>query len=249
MKRICNIIISLFCVLNLFAQDTALWQQANQVYADGDYKKAAALYSAAIDSLGASAELYYNLGNAYYRSNELGLAILNYERALAVNPFYKDAKYNLEIAQERITDNVTDTQSFFLSKWINALIHTLKAHTWMWISVSLFLLALVGLFCYFFAKSLALRKTGFHVAWIALLISIVTLVFCLVGNSQEQSRREAIIMAGIVNAKASPDRSGTDLFVLHEGTKVRITDRLTDWVEIEVGNNKGWIPAKAAERI
>ena len=248
MKRLSIILIFALSLVNAsVAQD--YFTLGNQAYSDGDYATAIDNYQKALDSAGISAETYYNLGNAYYRSNELGLAILNYERALAVNPLYKDAKYNLGIAQERITDNVVDTNTFFLSKWINALIRTLKAHTWMWISIATFLLCLIGLFFYFFSKNIALRKTGFHTAWITLLLSIISLTFCLVENSQEKNRSEAVIMAGIINAKASPDRSGTDLFVLHEGTKVNITDSISDWIEIEVGNNKGWIPAKAAERI
>ena len=117
------------------------------------------------------------------------------------------------------------------------------------LTFSSIIISLIALFLYFFSKTLAIRKVGFHTAWITLLFSIFAFVFCMIGNSHENSRSEAIIMAGIVNAKASPDRSGTDIFVLHEGTKVRITDSISDWVEIEVGNNKGWIPEKAAERI
>ena len=248
MKRIFIILCFATCILQISAQPS-IFQQANQSYADGDYKTAIILYQQELDSVGPSDGTYYNLGNAYYRSNELGLAILNYERALAINPFHKDAKYNLEIAQSRIIDNVVDNQSFFLSKWINNLINLFKAHTWMTVSLITFLLTLFGLFVYFFSKQLVLRKTGFHIAWISFLFFITTLIFCLVGNSREKSHNSAIIMAGIVNAKASPDRSGTDLFVLHEGTKVHITDELTDWVEIEVGNNKGWIPVKTVERI
>ncbi len=249
MKRILNIILATITAIGSYAQSDSIWQSANQAYADADYATAIVQYQTILDSIGPSAEIYYNLGNAYYKTNELGRAILNYERTLAINPFHKDAKYNLRIAQERIVDKVTDNNSFFISKWTKSLIHSLKAHTWMWISVGLFLLTLIGLFVYFFSKNIALRKTGFHIAWIALLTSIISLIFCLVSNAQEQSHSEAIIMAGIVNAKASPDRSGTDLFVLHEGTKVYITDSISEWIEIEVGQNKGWIPQKAAERI
>lgn len=248
MKKILSIIIIVIIATTSYAQNDSTWQKGNQAYAEGDYKTAIEYYQATIDSIGPSAEAFYNLGNAYYKTNELGLAILNYERALNINPFHKDTKYNLQIAQERITDNVVDN-TFFISKWIKNLIHALKAHTWMWISVCLFIISLIALFLYFFSKTLAIRKVGFHTAWITLLFSIFAFVFCMIGNSHENSRSEAIIMAGIVNAKASPDRSGTDIFVLHEGTKVRITDSISDWVEIEVGNNKGWIPEKAAERI
>lgn len=247
MKKIFLFTILLACTIAQ-AQDYS-FQQANQAYANGDYKTAISLYQSVLDSANRSTEVYYNLGNAYYKDNEIGLAILNYERALLQDPSNKDAKYNLSLAQERITDNIEAEDGYFLSRWVKNLILKLKAHTWMWISVALFLITLIGLFIFFFSKNIALRKTGFHCAWIALLFSITTLSFCIVRNQHETSHDKAIVLSSIVNAKASPDHSGTDLFVLHEGTKVSITDTLGEWVEIEVGNYKGWIQAKTLERI
>ena len=246
MRRIIGILCTLYMVtLSLSAQSA--FDQANSAYAEGNYDEAATLYQQLLDEQ-PDAVLYYNLGNACFKQGELAQAILNYERALRLKPNYKDAQYNLAFAQSRITDNISE-QDFFLSAWTRAIRNTLSEHTWLVLSIGLFILGLVGLLLFLLGREPWLRKTAFHVSWIALLFALIAGLNAASLHSRDTERSEAIITQGVVNAKSAPDRSGTDLFTLHEGTKVNIRETLGEWCNIRVGSNEGWIQLRNLERI
>lgn len=241
------IICNLLLVLCHFTFAQSDFDIANIAYADGRYEEAAAGYEALLAE-SPNATLYYNLGNARFKQGELAQAILNYERALRLNPNHKDAKYNLAFAQSRITDNIVE-QDFFLSVWVRAVRNSLSEQTWWILSISLFILALIGISLFLLGRETWLRKTAFHIAWIALLFSLTSGLNAGSLHQRDTLRSEAIITQGVVNAKSSPDRSGTDLFTLHEGTKVDIRETLGEWANIRVGNNEGWIKQQNLERI
>lgn len=233
---------------------TSLFSQANTYYAEGNYAEAAAQYEQIIASTSDEmssdyAVVYYNLGNAYFKQGELAQSILAYERALRLQPSLKDAKHNLQFAQSHIVDNIEDTHSFFLSNWLKAVRNALSERTWVMLSISLFLLTLVGFFFFAFSHTIWLRKTAFYTSLVALLISVCACANAGSLHQRDTERAEAIITQGIVNVKASPDRSGTELFTIHEGTKVKITETIGEWCCIEVGNNIGWMPLAHLERI
>lgn len=228
-----------------FAQDA--FDAANAAYADGRYEEAAAMYQTLLDEQ-PDATLYYNLGNARFKQGELAQAILNYERALRLKPNYKDAQYNLAFAQSRITDNIVE-QDFFLSSWARTVRNNLSERTWWSTSIGLFICALIALLLFLLGRELWLRKTAFHVAWIALLFSLIAGLNAGSLRQRNTLRNEAIITQGVVNVKSSPDRSGTDLFTIHEGTKVTIRETLGEWVNVSVGSNEGWMKAAHLERI
>ncbi len=228
-----------------FAQDA--FDAANAAYADGRYEEAAAMYQTLLDEQ-PDATLYYNLGNARFKQGELAQAILNYERALRLKPNYKDAQYNLAFAQSRITDNIVE-QDFFLSSWARTMRNSLSERTWWSTSIGLFICALIALLLFLLGRELWLRKTAFHVAWIALLFSLIAGLNAGSLRQRNTLRNEAIITQGVVNVKSSPDRSGTDLFTIHEGTKVTIRETLGEWVNVSVGSNEGWMKAAHLERI
>lgn len=228
-----------------FAQDA--FDAANAAYADGRYEEAAAMYQTLLDEQ-PDATLYYNLGNSRFKQGELAQAILNYERALRLKPNYKDAQYNLAFAQSRITDNIVE-QDFFLSSWARTVRNSLSERTWWSTSIGLFICALIALLLFLLGRELWLRKTAFHVAWIALLFSLIAGLNAGSLRQRNTLRNEAIITQGVVNVKSSPDRSGTDLFTVHEGTKVTIRETLGEWVNVSVGSNEGWMKAAHLERI
>jgi tetratricopeptide (TPR) repeat protein len=228
-----------------FAQDA--FDAANAAYADGRYEEAAAMYQTLLDEQ-PDATLYYNLGNSRFKQGELAQAILNYERALRLKPNYKDAQYNLAFAQSRITDNIVE-QDFFLSSWARTVRNSLSERTWWSTSIGLFICALIALLLFLLGRELWLRKTAFHVAWIALLFSLIAGLNAGSLRQRNTLRNEAIITQGVVNVKSSPDRSGTDLFTIHEGTKVTIRETLGEWVNVSVGSNEGWMKAAHLERI
>ncbi len=245
MKRfiICNLLL-VICHLT-FARTS--FEDANSAYAEGRYEEAAALYQSLIDEQ-PDATLYYNLGNARFKQGELAQAILNYERALRLKPNYKDAQYNLAFAESKITDNIVE-QDFFLSVWARTIRNGLKEQTWFILSVVLFIAGLISLLIFLLGRETWLRKTAFHIAWIALIFALIAGLNAGSLHQRDTLRNEAIITQGIVNAKSSPDRSGTDLFTLHEGTKVTIRETIGEWSNVRVGSNEGWIRTTCLERI
>lgn len=227
---------------------TTLFADANAQYAEGNYAEAATQYEQILQEQ-PTPEVYYNLGNAYFKQGELAQSILAYERALRLKPSFKDAKHNLQFAQSRIIDNIEDTQSFFLSNWLKAIRNALSQRVWMVGSIILFIMALVGFFLFAFSQTLWLRKTAFYCSVVALVVSVMACANAGSLYQRDTQRSEAIITQGIVNAKSSPDRSGNDLFTVHEGTKVEIHEVIGDWCCVHVGNNIGWMPLEYLERI
>jgi len=242
------ILTAVLCMLTFSISNAqTAFDEANAAYADGRYEEAATLYQAMLDEQ-PDATIYYNLGNARFKQGELAQAILNYERALRLRPNDKDAKYNLEFAQSKITDNIVE-HDFFLSTWARSVRNSLREHTWIILSICLFILTLTGLLLFLLGRTPWLRKTAFHVTWVALLFSLLSGLNAGSLHKRDTLRNEAIITQGVVNAKSSPDRSGTDLFTLHEGTKVSIRETIGEWSNVHVGSNEGWIRSSCLERI
>jgi len=249
-----RIITPLLCLLLLFGSSSInaidRVKEANDLYAQAEYKMAIKEYEEILVKEGVSPQIYYNLGNAYYKSNEIGRAILNYERALKIDPMMEDASYNLTIAQTKVVDNIIKIPTFFLFEWFKILIKLIGSNAWLYISVFLFILCLLFVFLFIFASSRRLRIVSFYIWMVFLVFSILTLVFSNVRKSQIEKHNEAIVMSGVITAKSSPDKSGTNLFQLHEGTKVEIKSSLGNWIEIELGNGSvGWVEKVHTERI
>lgn len=250
MRRIILVLSLILCFgSTIFAQSAAL-KQANLTYATGNYSEAAAMYTKILATEGVAPELYYNLGNAYYKLNETAKAILNYERALRLDPLFEDARNNLELAQLKVVDNVAQTPTFFVGRWIENLIKLLSSNQWIAVSVAVFIVFLVLAFLFVFAPSLILRKLSFYIGMTFFAFSMAALVFSGVRKDQLVGHKDAIVMTGVVTVKSSPDKSGTDLFQLHEGTKVKVKSTLDKWVEIVLSNgNIGWVEQVDIENI
>ncbi|MBN2765332.1 MAG: tetratricopeptide repeat protein [Paludibacteraceae bacterium] len=247
-------------IFYIVALITALWQpvygntealkNANDFYATGEYAMAADAYEKIIKQQGVAPELYFNLGNAYYKMNETGKSILNYERALRLRPGYKNALINLEFAQARVVDNVIQAPSFFLKRWFTDIMKMLSSNQWFWLAFVAFIITLVFALFFVYGASHFLRRFSFYTATIMAVLMVVTLFFSGLRKNQMLHHNEAIIMTGSVTAKSSPDKSGTDLFQLHEGTKVKVKSTLGEWTEIVLGNGTpGWIQTQIIEII
>jgi tetratricopeptide (TPR) repeat protein len=224
--------------------------KANNLYKKGNYQDAALQYENISQHYGVSAKLFYNTANAYYKAGEVGMSILNYERALRLEPNYDDAKYNLELTQTKIIDNIVEIPPFFLKRWTQNFIQLLSIDQWYVLSVIFLIIALSCFLCFIFGNTIIIRKITFYAAFIMIAFTVVAIVFTSVRNNQLMNHNEAIILSATVTIKSSPDKSGTDLFQLHEGTKVTVKSSLDKWIEIRVGNgNIGWVEAKHIVKI
>lgn len=247
-----KIVIYLLCVV---AGLTAAYGQesltrANEAYAQEDYIKAIELYEQTAREHGVSSDLYYNLGNAYYKHNEFAKAILNYERALLLNPGNEDARFNLDMANTHIVDKIDPVGRFFLSVWIDSMRSYLSSNTWAVIGIIAFFLFIGGCYLYLFTRSVRLKKIGFFGGIVVLLVAIMANCFAWGLNEKKEIRNEAIVFDATVSVKSSPAESGTDLFVLHEGTKVVVLSKVGEWSEVKISDgNRGWLPSAAIEII
>ena len=215
-----------------------LWDLANTAYVNGDYHTASEYYEA-IGALGlSSVKLYYNLGNAYFKEGRLGKSILNYRRALRLSPGSDDIRYNLGVAEARTKDNIEAIPEFFLTTWVRGVRHTMSCTAWSLFSLAALVCALSLFLTYLLARRLSLRKTGFYGTLIAFVLFILTTWFALGVRREMLDDSQAVVMSLSTAVKSSPDKSATDLFVLHEGTLVEITNRLDDWCEITIADGK-----------
>jgi tetratricopeptide (TPR) repeat protein len=225
-------------------------KDANVSYAQKNYVTAIQQYEAILQSQGSSPELYYNLGNAYFRSGDIAQSILNYNRALLLKPNYEDAKFNLQIAQKRVVDNVDVTSVFFLKQWINDFGDLMSSNGWAVFSIILFVLSLTSFLCFVFGRYRSFRKTTFNFAVASLLIALISLSYALKQSNKIVNSSDGIIMVGSVTAKDSPSLNGKDMFVMHAGTKVTIRNNVSGWTEVELPDgNAGFIPATNIEKI
>lgn len=247
MKRHNSILIFLIALLlPLSAQELP---DAENAYNEGNYTKAVELYEQELEE-GVSATLYYNLGNAYFKLNEMPSAILNYERALLLAPGDEDIRFNLTMARSRITDKIDPVESFFLVQWFTDLQNLQSSDGWAKTSIVFFILLVACLFLFFFGRFAILKKVGFFSGLIFILIIIMSNIFAFNQKSRLTNQEYAILFEPSVTVKSSPRPDGTDLFVLHEGVKLRIKNTLNNWCEIELEDgNVGWIPVSMIEKI
>lgn len=225
------------------------WKKAEELYAAKQYVEVAEVY-ADMFQYGESAALYYNYANALYKSNQLGLAILNYERALRLDPTNEDVKFNLEFANKMKTDKIEPLERFFLSEWMESLGRLLTSNQWAYASIISFIVALVLVLLYLFGKKVWLRKLSFFSALFLLVFSIFTMVYAFQIKDYIENNPEAIVLAGSVSVKSSPDDSGTEVFVIHEGTKVNVLSTLSTWSEVRLADgNVGWLQSSTIEKI
>lgn len=241
MNRIYLALLALLFSLNLSAQEDLL-KKANDIYKTGKYSEAVEAYENIVNTNLEAPELYFNLGNAYYKTGNVPAAILNYERALLLSPGDRDIKYNLEMSRKMVVDKIEAIPQFFLNRWITNITMNMSSDSWAWFSIVTFVLVLALVLAFLFSSSASLKKLSFSLAIILLLVSVITFSFSYSQKKKLENREHAIIFAPSVTIKGSPDDSGTDLFLLHEGTKVKVLETLGEWANIQVSDgNEGWI--------
>ena len=223
---------------------------ANKLYSEEKYESAAELYEKIISKGYSAPELNYNLGNAYYRMGNYKSAILNYERALLLNSDDEDIKTNLEFAQKFVQDKIEVVPTFFLIRWVQAIINLFNVNTWSVISVLSFVFFLILIITFLFTKKVIFRKLSVYLGFLLLVVSLISFYCAYKQDIKLNSHNTAIIFSPAVTVKSSPNENGTDLFIIHEGLKVYITGKSTDWFEIRLSDGKiGWLPKESLVEI
>ena len=249
------LLVSSFAGAELRAASTvaadSLWTAGVEAYSAGQWDEALQDWESIRDSGLESDALYYNIGNAYFRSDNLAKAILSYERALKLNPSHSDARYNLEFARTRLQDKISAVPEFFLGAWLRKLSALMSPTAWGVAALLLFALFLGMGLLFGLARSGAGRKTGFIVGIVALVLSLSANGMALRQRAGYLDKDSAIVTSAVASVKSSPSGdSATDLFILHEGTKVRLLDEVGGWRNVELADGRqGWMRSSDIEVI
>jgi len=248
MKKLLTIILTL--LLSLPGQAVTK-TEADALYGKEEYQKAAKAYEAILAKEGVAAEVYYNLGNCYYKMDNIPLAVLNYERALVLSPGDGDIRANLAFARGKTIDKVTPPSEMFFITWWRDFTHIQSLSAWATCAATCFILALLSLLFYFLAFNMTVRKTGFYLGLALMALMVLANLAAYSQYTETANHAAAVVMSPAVSVKSSPSDHSTDLFLIHEGTKVEILDRtMQDWYEIKFEEGKqGWLPAETVEII
>ena len=252
-KALIGLVFSLIIVWPAAGQskvEQLVFDKANQLYLSGEYSSAREEYQKIINSGFESVELYYNLGNTFYKLGQIPSAILYFEKALILNPKDVDIQFNLDLANKLVVDKINPVNEFFFRKWILTFAGIIKADTWGYASLVAFILLLSVVIFVYVNRVSGFRKLMLSGGAMLIVILVFTLLLGSIQNKQSVHPDSAIVFSSSLTAKSSPDQSGTDLFVIHEGVKVKITDQVGTWIRIRLADgNEAWVPENSVERI
>ena len=225
-------------------------QNADDEYAKGNYQQAIKDYQEILKA-GVSSEIYYNLGNAYYRTDNITQALLAYERALQLSPGDNDIRFNLQYARSKTIDKITPETEMFFVTWYNSLVNFTSVDRWANTAIVSIVMALLLILVFLFAPQMWARKSGFYGSAVFLLLFAFANLFAFQQKHELETKQGAIVIAPTVNVKKTPAASGTDVFVIHEGTRVDITDRgMKQWRGVKLADGReGWLKTSQIEEI
>lgn len=251
MKKIGLIFVLFFtvCVVS-YAQNDVSWREANDLYAKGEYGGSIEKYKQILDNGFESENLYFNLGNAYFKSDSIAKAIINYRRALKLAPANEDILYNIDVAKARTVNQITEVPTLMVGKWIDSLNRMFSSNNWAIIGIITFAVMLLFVAGYLLSNTPGKRKFTFTMSNISLVIFILSITNSVTLKDEYVDSNEAVVVSSAASVKSSPDKNGKDLFILNEGAEVKTLDNVNGYIEIVIASgSKGWIDCSAIEVI
>ncbi len=244
MKKLIAILVFITSSFISTAQHEETFQKANALYNQEKYQEAIDAYKSIVDQGKESAELYYNLGNANYKLSHIGPSIYYYEKALELAPNDADIKNNLTFANNATIDAIDVIPEGVISRTINNFTNMFSFDVWAWISIGCVLLFVVLFIMYYTARVSSKKRLFFIGSWLLLFVGLASVFFAFKQYSFIKNNQYAIIFAQETTVKSEPNLRSEEVFELHEGTKVKITETVNDWKKIRLTDGKiGWIPA------
>ncbi len=227
-----------------------LWEMGNTAYANSDFLAAEKAYNEILGRDMHSVELYYNLGNLYHRRGNLGLSLLYLYRAQKMNPSDRDITHNIDVVKAGAVDEIEELPTLFITKGVNWLASRFSGFGWSVASLAMLAVALLMVMLYIFSPGIVVRRVGFSFAALFALLFVVATIFALEARSNAMNSTEAVVLSRRSVVRSSPDSSATEIFVIHEGTKMSIEREFGDWCEIRIGDGKqGWIELSSIGKI
>lgn len=250
-KKIIGITSTLFFILlalgfssNLFAQSADdIMKEANKYYQEQNFDTAIELYNKILSQGYESSALFYNLGNAYFKSGNLGKAILSYEKGLKLSPGDDDISFNLRITNARTVDKITELPKLFIVEWWERLITSLSTSGWAFVTVVIFWIFLASIGLFIFARKINVQKISLMIGSLSMAVLIISVVILISRYNHEAVTNYGILTEQIYSVKGAPDFRSNDIFVIHEGIKFTVEDQVNEWYKIRLVDGKvGWIP-------
>ncbi|WP_299258840.1 tetratricopeptide repeat protein [uncultured Aquimarina sp.] len=243
MKNLVIIVVFLVSMISI-AQNDDIFEKANTFYNQEKYQEAIDAYKSIIDRGQESAELYYNLGNANYKLSNIGSSIYYYEKALELAPNDEDIMNNLAFANNATIDAIDVIPEGVISRTISSFTNMFSFDTWAWISVFCVVLFVVLFILYYSTRISSKKRLFFLGSWVSLIVSLFGIFFAFKQYNFIENNQYAIIFAQETTIKSEPNLRSEEVFELHEGTKVKVTETVNDWKKIKLADGKiGWIPA------
>ena len=255
MKYLMNIAFGLIFSLTATASDpTTLLDSANAAYTKGDFQKASEQYEAILSMGYESPELYFNLGNSYFKLDKVGMSILNYERAKKLAPYDPDLNFNLKLANQRTLDKTEPLPQPFFEEWWDNLTNMQSEKTWGVRSICAFMIFLFFLGVFITSNKIFTKQVGFWLSILFFVFSVFSFFISKSSYNNMKNRDSAVILSSSVEVKNSPAEGGKKLFILHEGTKVSVPEVIKneegEWVVVKLSSEKvGWVKRSAIEFI
>jgi len=247
-----TILVLLFFVPMILLADGAktLFDRANEAYEKENYDSTIALLDSLLNVGLESPELYYNLGNAWFKKSEVPRAILYFEKAHKLDPSNPDISYNLELANTRIADKIEPIPEFFLKTWWKAAIQLFNERQWTFINIASFVILLFFVVLFFISHSKSRKQMAFFMGIVFLVISLLTGLLGYQSYKTIHTHNTAIVFTPTINVKSSPNENANTIFVIHQGTKISLIDQLKDWYRIKLANGSvGWLKESDFEKI
>lgn len=244
--KIISVILFLFITsISTASQSNITLDSANTAYSKGDFSKSIQLYEDIANKGLESSELYFNLGNAYFKSNNIALAILYYERAKKLNPNDEDIAVNLKLANQKIEDKIETAPQLFLTQWENGIVDQMSEKAWSVFCILLIAISLVLFAVFIVSGNRIFKQVGFFGGSLFVCFAVASFFIAQHKYNLTKYSSDAIITSASVTVMGSPNEKGTKLFILHEGVKVTVTQESDEWSEIKIANgNVGWIKGK-----
>ncbi|MBX2840843.1 MAG: tetratricopeptide repeat protein [Flammeovirgaceae bacterium] len=251
MKKI--FFLNLFLLMNILATAADFskeLKEAEDAYNAGQYQEAITTYEEIVNQGFEAFELYYNLGNAYFKSENFAAAILNYERAKNLDPDQEDLLFNLSLAQENTVDKFDKLPELSVAKWYKSFINSLSSNVWSIISMVTFVVFLAALSIFLFLYDLQIKRIAIWATLVFFILCGTTFIFAYQQKKFANENLEAIVFEPSVTVKSMPDDNGTRLFVIHEGTKVKVMEIKEGWKKIKLSDgNVGWLKGETIQEI
>lgn len=240
MKKLVYLLV--FCTYSAFPQNATLFEEANEAYSEGDYEEAIAKYNEILDNGQTAVAVHFNLGNAYYKINEVAPSIYHYEKALQMAPNDKDVINNLEFARKMAVDDLGEVPQNAFQRWTSGILNLLGPSGWGWASVGLMLLFSLFFILYYFSRKPLQKRIFFITGLLLLFLAIVSVFLGYSRMTTEEGQVHSIVFTEEVEVKSEPSQGSLEVFTLHEGAKVEVLEEFQGWAKIGLPNgDQGWM--------